>query len=29
MHPLILTIGALETETFNAELEHIAPKGGV
>ncbi|MDR1171971.1 MAG: efflux RND transporter periplasmic adaptor subunit [Bacteroidales bacterium] len=24
---LILTIGALETETFNAELEHIAPKG--
>ena len=24
---LILTIGALETETFEAELEHIAPKG--
>ena len=24
---LILTIGALETETFSAELEHIAPKG--
>ena len=24
---LILTIGALETETFNADLEHIAPKG--
>ena len=24
---LILTIGALETETFTAELEHIAPKG--
>ena len=24
---LILTIGALETESFNAELEHIAPKG--
>ena len=24
---LILTIGALEAETFNAELEHIAPKG--
>jgi HlyD family secretion protein len=24
---LIMTIGALEAETFNAELEHIAPKG--
>jgi HlyD family secretion protein len=24
---LILTIGALETEKFEAELEHIAPKG--
>ena len=24
---LILTIGALESETFEAELEHIAPKG--